>query len=87
MKRVNYDNTFCTGHKDFKGCGKLTYKGDGVYHNFNGNKFVLCQSCDEKRDKALARSKAIRANLKKAEIKKAYIDSQPTLFDSLKGGE
>jgi hypothetical protein len=30
---------------------------------------------------------AIQHNRKKAEIKKAYIDSQPTLFDTLKGGE
>lgn len=77
-KNYNYESRSC------KHCGSYVYKGDGIYHNFDGG-FVLCLSCDEKRDKALARSKAIKANIKKAEIKKAYIESQPTLFDSLKG--
>jgi hypothetical protein len=70
---VNYNTTFC------KGCSQLVYKGNGVFHNFN-NGFTLCLTCNEDRDKSLARNKAIKENIKKAEIKKAYLATIPTLF-------
>jgi hypothetical protein len=71
----NFNTTFCKG----KDCEQLVYKGDGVYHNFDGG-FTLCLKCNENRDKSLARKKAIKENIKKAEIKKAYLATIPTLF-------
>lgn len=75
-KNYNFNTTFC------KSCGELVYKGDGVFHNFNGG-FTLCLICDADRDKSLARKKAIKQNIKKAETKKAHLASLPTLFDEL----
>lgn len=77
-KRTNFYNAFC------RNCPAFVYKGKGVWHAFNGGT-VLCRDCDEKRDKKIARNKAIKANVKKAKTKKAYLDSLPTLFDNIKG--
>ena len=72
-RNYNFSNKSC------KECKKFIYKGDGVYHNFYGG-FTLCLTCNAERDKSLARKKAIKENIKKAEIKKAYLATIPTLF-------
>ena len=74
-KNYNFSTVFCKG----KNCKQLVHKGDGVYHNFDGG-FTLCLTCNAERDKSLARKKAIKENIKKAEIKKAYLATIPTLF-------
>lgn len=76
-KRYNYSNTIC------RWCEKHVWKGDGVYHSFDGG-FTLCIACDVIRDE----------NLKTGQQKKKYINSQPQLRDEFvldtedkKGGE
>ena len=77
MKRYNYSNTNC------RWCKKHVWKGDGVYHSFDGG-FTLCVACDVIRDE----------NLKTGQQKKNYINIQPQLRDEFvsdtedkKGGE
>lgn len=77
-KNYNFNSGFCNG----KDCETYVYKGDGVRLYSNGGWRTFCVDCAEKEK---FKNKAIRANVKKAKIKKAYLDSQPTLFDNLEG--
>jgi RNase P subunit RPR2 len=58
--KVNFNNTFCHW------CDTFVYKGNGVYHHFNGG-MTLCKSCNSLRDEKMRKRK--------------YPDNQLSLFE------
>jgi len=67
--KYNFDNTFCAW------CKEWVWKGEGVYHHFNGGT-VLCRKCNELRNHKLNSKK------KKAKKVREFNKVQPSLFDN-----